>query len=96
MNSLVKEVPVDWLHKYIVHPTLRNEEESDCFKQLLDSISKYGIIEPLVMVIGLYDGMAWLKNGHHRLRVAEKLGHEKVPIEFIVRADTGGRGKKLQ
>ena len=78
-----------------MHEDLMHSTESEYYQELKESIKKEGIKEPLVMVIGLYDGKAWLKNGHHRLRIAEETGIENVPICFIVRADTGNRGKKL-
>ncbi len=56
----------------------RNKKQ---FYELLDDIEKNGILEPIKFVE--YGGKKYVVDGHHRLRVAQKLNLEEVPIQRV-------------
>ena len=51
------------------------------YGDLVDSIRKNGIIEPIKYVE--YNGTKYVVDGHHRLRAAKELGLEKIPTEKV-------------
>lgn len=53
---------------------------------LATSIQETGIREPIQLG---YDGRVW--DGHHRLAVADRLGFETVPVEFVFKVDPDRR-----
>lgn len=86
-------ISVEWLKKFTVHdkPRLNVKE----FSGLKKSIVKDGITKPVTFSIGVMDGLGWLKDGHHRLWIAEEVGLQEIPIEFEVVLFIGKKGKSL-
>lgn len=70
--------------------TFRNHlfkvQEDDDMKMLMESIEKYGILNPLI-VRPLKEGVYEIVSGHRRRYAAEKLGYRKVPVIIRVMRD---------
>jgi len=93
---MARKISLRWLKKYRVHFDLRNPPGTEEYERLKTSIKRYGIIEPLKIVVGEEDNLARLLNGHHRLSVAEELGFETVEVEIIKRPYISDRGIKIE
>lgn len=76
--------PVSELNK-IPKGELNRTEESQ--NKLKEDISENGIKEPLTLVYYVKDNALRLKEGHHRLDAANKLGLQDVPIKVQVEWD---------
>jgi len=55
------------------------------FARLRDHIAEHGINQPLMLEWSAADGHAYLGEGHHRLEMAESLGHTHVPVTVVRR-----------
>ena len=51
------------------------------YSNLVESIRKNGIIEPIKYVE--YKGTKYVVDGHHRLRAAKQLGPDKIPVQKV-------------
>jgi len=60
--------------------------DGELFEKLVDSIEKYGILEPLL--VSKENGNYKLIQGHQRLRAAKKLGFPEVPCQHIEDEET--------
>ncbi len=60
--------------------------DGELFEKLVDSIEKYGILEPLL--VSKENGNYKLIQGHQRLRAAKKLGFSEVPCQYIEDEET--------
>lgn len=77
-NQYIKNVDVGILNYY------RVQTKSNINYDLENSIEKYGITEPLMMIYFVHDDMAALYDGHHRLDIATDLGFQTVPVYVFV------------
>ena len=79
-----KSFPISELNKIPKGELHRTEEYQN---KLIDDISKNGIKEPLTLVYYAKDNALRLKEGHHRLDAANKLGLTDVPVKVQVEWD---------
>lgn len=54
---------------------------TDELTALTESVKKFGLVDPLI--VNVRDGANTLVGGHQRLKVAEKLGYEEVPVSEV-------------
>ena len=62
---------------------MKDDEE---MRQLTDSISKYGVLNPLI-VRPRPDGVYEIISGHRRKYASQKLGYTKLPVIIRVMTD---------
>ena len=78
------QIEIERLTNFKDHPFKVQEDEE--MKMLIESIEKYGILNPLI-VRPLKEGVYEIVLGHRRRYVAEKLGYRKVPVIISVMRD---------
>ena len=71
------EMDVQRLRDFRNHPFKIREDTQ--FKQLTESISRYGILSPLI-VRPMPEGVYEIISGHRRKYAAASLGYRKVPV----------------
>ena len=83
-DEKVVEIRVERLRNFHDHPfKIRADQQ---MLQLIDSISQYGIINPLI-VRPLLEGAYEIISGHRRKYAAQQLGYRKVPVIIRVLKD---------
>ena len=83
-DEKVVEIEVERLRNFHDHPfKIRADQQ---MLQLIDSISQYGIINPLI-VRPLLEGAYEIISGHRRKYAAQQLGYRKVPVIIRVLKD---------
>ena len=80
----VIEIEIERLRNFEEHPFKIVEDQQ--MKQLADSISRYGILSPLI-VRPSPEGVYEVISGHRRKYAATKLGYRKVPVIIRVLTD---------
>lgn len=78
------QIEIERLTTFKGHPFKVQEDED--MKMLIESIEKYGILNPLI-VRPLKEGVYEIVSGHRRRYAAEKLGYRKVPVIIRVMRD---------
>lgn len=78
------QIEIERLTTFKDHPFKVQEDED--MKMLMESIEKYGILNPLI-VRPLKEGVYEIVSGHRRRYAAEKLGYRKVPVIIRVMQD---------
>ena len=78
------QIEIERLSTFKDHPFKVQEDEE--MKMLIESIEKYGILNPLI-VRPLKEGVYEIVSGHRRRYAAEKLGYRKVPVIIRVMQD---------
>lgn len=78
------QIEIERLTNFKDHPFKVQEDEE--MKMLIESIEKYGILNPLI-VRPLKEGVYEIVSGHRRRYAAEKLGYRKVPVIIRVMRD---------
>lgn len=78
------QIEIERLTTFKDHPFKVQEDEE--MKMLIESIEKYGILNPLI-VRPLKEGVYEIVSGHRRRYAAEKLGYRKVPVIIRVMRD---------
>ena len=73
----VVEIGLERLRPFENHPFKVKEDEA--MAQLMESIEKYGIMNPLI-VMPTREGVYQIVSGHRRKYCAEKLGYTQVPV----------------
>lgn len=73
----VVEIGIERLRPFENHPFKVKEDEA--MAQLLESIERYGIMNPLI-VMPTKEGFYQIVSGHRRKYCAEKLGYTQVPV----------------
>ena len=56
----------------------------DYYEDLKNDISQNGILEPIVLQYYFKDNALNLKEGHHRLKIANELDLDKIPVKIYV------------
>jgi len=85
VSELVNEIEVDKIDVNPYQPRTQFDEEA--LRELADSISKLGVIQPLT--VRAVDGRYQLISGERRLRAAKLAGLKTIPV-FIRTADDQG------
>lgn len=85
VSELVNEIEVDKIDVNPFQPRTQFDEEA--LKELAESISKLGVIQPLT--VRAVDGRFQLISGERRLRAAKLAGLKTIPV-FIRTADDQG------
>lgn len=83
-DEKIIQIEIERLTTFKDHP-FKVKEDSD-MKMLIESIEKYGILNPLI-VRPLKEGVYKIISGHRRKYAAEKLGYRKVPVIIRVMRD---------
>lgn len=83
-DEKIIQIEVERLTTFKDHP-FRVQEDSD-MKLLMESIEKFGILNPLI-VRPMKEGVYEIISGHRRRFAAEKLGYRKVPVIIRVMRD---------
>ncbi len=74
-NSFVQLLPVSLISQW------RNPEFSPNDDQaLVDDIEQHGIIEPLVLGVGVWSRRIRLDTGNHRIYLCPEMGIEELPV----------------
>ena len=76
MNNVIQSIPLTLLITSELHPHL--EFQADNLDNLVNSIKKYGIIEPLL--VRPKDNKFEIILGNRRYNAAKQLGLDKVPV----------------
>ena len=98
MEATEDSFPVSELNKLPKGELHRSDESK---QKLKEDISKNGIKEPLTLVYYVKDNALRLKEGHHRLDAANKLGIKDIPVKVQVewnksiKEDSDIQGQKL-
>ena len=61
---------------------LRNSPRTKHYRQLKDEIARYGVQEPLGLILGA-NGHAYIGEGNHRHEIAKDLGISHLPVQLI-------------
>jgi|TARA_R110000744_G_scaffold189207_1_gene308375 hypothetical protein len=64
------------------------------WNKLLQDVRKSGIIEPIVVHIGI-NGQARIAEGNHRLAIAQQVNLAKVPVKFVFLEDEVRKASKM-
>ena len=83
-DEKIIQIELERLTTFKDHP-FKVKEDSE-MKMLMESIEKYGILNPLI-VRPLKEGVYEIVSGHRRKYAAEKLGYRKVPVIIRVMPD---------
>lgn len=83
-DEKIIQIELERLITFKDHP-FKVKEDSD-MKMLIESIEKYGILNPLI-VRPLKEGVYEIVSGHRRKYAAEKLRYRKVPVIIRVMHD---------
>lgn len=83
-DEKIIQIEIERLSTFKDHPF--KVQEDDDMKMLIESIEKYGILNPLI-VRPLKEGVYEIVSGHRRRYAAEKLGYRKVPVIIRVMCD---------
>ena len=83
-EEIIIQIEIERLTTFKDHPFKVQEDED--MKMLIESIEKYGILNPLI-VRPLKEGVYEIVSGHRRRYAAEKLGYRKVPVIIRVMRD---------
>ncbi len=83
-DEIIIELPLNRLRGFKNHPF--KVEMDDEMKDLKESISKYGILNPLI-VRPVPDGVYEIISGHRRRYVAELLHYNQIPVIIRVMTD---------
>ena len=83
-DEKIIQIEIERLSTFRNHPF--KVQEDDDMKMLMESIEKYGILNPLI-VRPLKEGVYEIVSGHRRRYAAEKLGYRKVPVIIRVMRD---------
>lgn len=78
------EIEIERLRDFKKHPFQVKDDEE--MRQLTDSISKYGVLNPLI-VRPRPDGVYEIISGHRRKYASQKLGYTKLPVIIRVMTD---------
>lgn len=76
-DERVVEIEVERLRDFHNHPFKVTEDQQ--MDQLIDSIRKFGILNPLI-VRPVPDGVYEIISGHRRKYASQKLGYRKLPV----------------
>ena len=83
-DERIVEIEIERLRPFRSHPFKVKDDQE--MKDLIDSISRYGILTPLV-VRPLPEGVYEIISGHRRKHAAEQLGFRKLPVIIRVLTD---------
>ena len=83
-NERIVEIEMERLRPFHSHPFKVKDDQE--MKDLIDSISRYGILTPLV-VRPLPEGVYEIISGHRRKHAAQQLGFRKLPVIIRVLTD---------
>ena len=83
-DERIVEIELERLRPFRSHPFKVKDDQE--MKDLIDSISRYGILTPLV-VRPLPEGVYEIISGHRRKHAAEQLGFRKLPVIIRVLTD---------
>lgn len=78
------EIEIERLRDFKKHPFQVKDDEE--MRQLTDSISKYGVLNPLI-VRPRPDGVYEIISGHRRKYASQKLGYTRLPVIIRVMTD---------
>ena len=83
-DEKVVEIELERLHPFHGHPFKVRDDPQ--MLSLIDSISKYGVLNPLI-VRPVPEGWYEIISGHRRKYAAQKLGYRKLPVIIRVLKD---------
>lgn len=83
-DERIVEIEMERLRPFHSHPFKVKDDQE--MKDLIDSISRYGILTPLV-VRPLPEGVYEIISGHRRKHAAQQLGFRKLPVIIRVLTD---------
>ena len=83
-DERIVEIELERLRPFRSHPFKVKDDQE--MKDLIDSISRYGILTPLV-VRPLPEGVYEIISGHRRKHAAEQIGFRKLPVIIRVLTD---------
>ena len=78
------EIEIERLKDFKEHPFQVKDDEE--MRQLKDSISEYGVLNPLIVRPRL-EGVYEIISGHRRKYASQKLGYTKLPVIIRVMTD---------
>jgi len=64
--------------------TFHDRMNPEYYEKLKNDIRKNGIQEPIILQYYFKDNVINLKEGHHRLKIANELGIDRIPVKIIV------------
>lgn len=77
-------VNIDLINQIPKGETFHDRMNPEYHQKLKNDIRENGIQEPIVLQYYFKDNAINLKEGHHRLKIANELGINKIPVKIIV------------
>lgn len=78
------DVNIELINQIPKGETFHDRMNPEYYKKLRTDISENGIQEPIVLQYYFKDNAINLKDGHHRLKIANELGINKIPVKIMV------------
>lgn len=89
----IELVPTEWVWKYFGTDVSPEADLMDgtivTMDELWDNILEFGLFNPLVMRVGIKNGMFRLEAGNHRIQVFHRHGISPIPVTVQVREECG-------
>ena len=89
-NNLNENIAIDdyvsikLINKIPKGETFHDRMNQEYYKKLSDYIRENGIQEPIILQYYFKDNAINLIEGHHRLKIANELGINKIPVKIMV------------
>ena len=77
-------VDIDFINQIPKGETFHDRMNVEYYEKLKNDIGENGILEPIILNYYFKDNAINLKEGHHRLKIANELGINRVPVKIMV------------
>jgi hypothetical protein len=84
VKNIDNNVSIELLNQIPKGETFHDRMNLDYYEDLKNDISQNGILEPIVLQYYFKDNALNLKEGHHRLKIANELDLDKIPVKIYV------------
>ena len=83
-NNDDDDVNIELINQIPKGETFHDRMNPEYYEKLRNDIRENGIQEPIVLQYYFKDNAINLTEGHHRLKIANELGINKIPVKIIV------------
>lgn len=84
LENLNNEVNLDLINEIPMGDTFHDTMHPEYYNELYNDIKENGIQEPIILRYYFKDNALELLEGHHRVKIANKLNIKKIPVKIIV------------
>lgn len=81
-SDQIVHLPLSFLWMVVDQNRIGSIRRDEHLMDLRYSIQRYGVLEPILLIVR--QNRVFVKNGHHRLLVADWLGLESLPVQFRI------------